>query len=68
MNVRQSKMQFSCIRFALSRIVVLNIFLRQGQIFPCVEVSAETGLKFIQYAKQEIPRQLKLPAFRMLRK
>jgi len=70
MYVRQStsKMQFSCIHFALSRFVVLNIFLRQGQIFPYAEVSTETGLKFLQYATQEIPRQLKLPAFRMLRK
>jgi len=68
MYVRQSKIQFSCIRFALSRIVVLNVFQRQGQIFPHTEVSTETGLKFLQYATQEIPRQLKLPAFRMLRK
>lgn len=49
-------MQFSCIRFALSRIVVLNIFLRQGQMFPYAEVSIETGLKFLQYATQEIQR------------
>jgi hypothetical protein len=68
MYILQSKIQLSCIRLALSRIVVLNIFLRQGQMFPYAKVSTETGLKFLQYATQEIPQQLKLPAFRMLRK
>jgi hypothetical protein len=58
----------SCIHFALRSIVVLNIFLRQGQMFPYAEVGIETGLKFIQYGTQEIPRQWKLPAFRVLRK
>jgi len=54
--ISTSKIQFSCLRFALSRIVVLNVFLRQGQIFPYAEVSTETGPKFLQYATQESPR------------
>jgi hypothetical protein len=61
-------LHFSCIHFALRSVVVLNLFLRQGQMFPYAEVSIETGLKFLQYRKQETARQLKHPAVRMLRK